>query len=228
MAVLRTLLFLAIFYIGSIPLVIIAFIASISSHGGLRWAVSTWSKYQKLCARWILGIQVQIDGCLPDRAVLYAVKHESMFETIDMPGVFHHPSVVAKKQLSNIPLWGFAARKYGMIFVDRDGGAAALRQMLIQSKQVISQGRPIVIFPEGTRVPRGQHPGLQPGFAGLYKMLRLPVVPVAVDSGKCIPKNSWIYHSGIIHYKVGAEIPAGLPREEIEARVHAAINVLND
>ncbi len=219
---------MAIFYVGSIPLVIVAFLASLTSRKMMRWAVSSWSSYQKFCARWVLGIEVRLEGKMPNRPVLYAVKHESMFETIDMPQIFHHPSVIAKKQLSDIPLWGFAARKYGMIFVDRDGGAKALRQMLIQSRKVISEGRPIVIFPEGTRVSRGQRPSLQPGFAGLYKMLGLPVVPVAVDSGKCIPKDSWMYHSGIINYKVGEEIPAGLPRAEIEARVHAAINALND
>ncbi len=165
---------------------------------------------------------------MPNRPVLYAIKHESMFETIDMPQLFYHPSVVAKIQLARIPFWGSAARRYGMIFVDRDGGAKALREMLTQSRKVIEEGRPIVIFPEGTRVPRGQRPPLQPGFAGLYKMLKLPVVPVAVDSGKCIPRDSWIYHRGVINYKVGEEIPAGLPRAEIEQRVHAAINALND
>ncbi len=225
---LRTLLFVFVFYVGSLPLVLMAFIGSLSSPRLMRRMVSTWSKYQRLCARWILGIKVLVDGPLPNRPVLYAIKHESMFETIDMPGVFHHPSVVAKVQLANIPLWGFAARRYGMIFVDRDGGAGALRQMLIQSRKVIAEERPIVIFPEGTRVTRGEHPALQPGFAGLYKMLGLPVVPVAVDSGKCIPKDSWIYYSGIINYKVGKEIPPGLPRAEIESRVHAEINALND
>jgi 1-acyl-sn-glycerol-3-phosphate acyltransferase len=228
LAVLRTLIFLAVFYLGSVPLVILAFIASFTSRRLIRWSVSSWSSYQKFCAHWLLGIKVRIEGKMHNRAVLYAVKHESMFETIDMPQIFHHPSVIAKKQLADIPLWGFAARRYGMIFVDRDGGSGALREMLTQSKRVIAQGRPIVIFPEGTRVARGDKPPLQPGFAGLYKMLRLPVVPVAVDSGKCIPKDSWIYHSGIINYKVGEEIPAGLPRAEIEARVHAAINALND
>jgi 1-acyl-sn-glycerol-3-phosphate acyltransferase len=227
MAIFRTLLFMMAFYLGSLPLVIIAFIASLTSRQLMRWAVSTWSSYQKFCARWVLGIKVQLEGEMPGRPVLYAIKHESMFETIDMPQVFHHPSVIAKKQLADIPLWGFAARRYGMIFVDRDGGAKALRQMLVQARKVIEEGRPIVIFPEGTRVPRGKRPALQPGFAGLYKILGLPVVPVAVDSGKCIPKDSWVYHSGIINYKVGEEIPAGLPREEIEARVHKAINALN-
>jgi 1-acyl-sn-glycerol-3-phosphate acyltransferase len=227
-AILRTLLFLLVFYAGSLPLVILAFVGSIVSPRMMRRMVSTWSSYQKLCARWILGIHVKLDGKMPNRPVLYAIKHESMFETIDMPQVFHHPSVVAKIQLANIPFWGFAARRYGMIFVDRDGGATALRQMLTQSKKVIAEGRPIVIFPEGTRVPRGQQPALQAGFAGLYKMLRLPVVPVAVDSGRCIPRDSWIYHSGVITYKVGEEIPPGLPRDEIEQRVHSAINALND
>jgi 1-acyl-sn-glycerol-3-phosphate acyltransferase len=224
----RTLLFLFVFYIGSIPLVIAAFIGSLLSPLWMRRIVSTWSSYQNICARLILGIKVRLDGDMPNRPVLYAIKHESMFETIDMPQVFYHPSVVAKIQLAKIPFWGFAARRYGMIFVDRDGGAKALREMLTQSRKVIDEGRPIVIFPEGTRVPRGQRPPLQPGFAGLYKMLKLPVVPVAVDSGKCIPRDSWIYHSGVINYKVGTEIPAGLPRAEIEQRVHAAINALND
>ncbi len=225
---LRTLLFVLVFYAGSLPLVIMAFIGSLCSPRLMRWMVSTWSKYQRLCARIILGIKVRVDGELPNRPVLYAFKHESMFETIDMPGVFFHPSVVAKVQLANIPLWGFAARRYGMIFVDRDGGAGALRQMLIQSRKVIAEKRPIVIFPEGTRVSRGEHPALQPGFAGLYKMLGLPVVPVSVDSGKCMPKESWISYSGIINYKVGEEIPSGLSRAEIESRVHTAINALNN
>jgi 1-acyl-sn-glycerol-3-phosphate acyltransferase len=224
---LRTILFMAVFYGGSLPLVIMAFIGSVGSPRLMRRMVSTWSRYQRMCARWLLGITVRTDGAMSNRPVLYAIKHESMFETIDMPGVFYHPSVVAKVQLAKIPLWGFAARRYGMIFVDRDGGAGALRQMLVQSRKVIAGGRPIVIFPEGTRVQRGERPPLQPGFAGLYKMIGLPVVPVAVDSGKCIPKDSWIYLSGVIHYKVGEEIPPGLPRAEIERRVHAAINALN-
>jgi 1-acyl-sn-glycerol-3-phosphate acyltransferase len=82
-----------------------------------------------------------------------------------------------------------------------------------------------VIFPEGTRVPHGSKPSLQAGFAGLYKLLGLPVVPIAVDSG--LTYHRVIKRPGRITYKVGETIPAGLPREEVEARVHAAINALN-
>lgn len=228
MAFIRTLLYKILFFGGSAFHAIFAFLASLTSAKLMRIVVSNWSSYQSFCTRWILGVKVKIDGEVPNRPVLYAIKHESMFETIHMPSMFYHPSVVAKIQLSKIPFWGAAARRYGMIFVDRDGGAGALRQMLTQSKKTIAEGRPIIIFPEGTRVRRGQRPPLQSGFAGLYKMLRIPVVPVAVDSGKLFPRDAWIYRSGTVTYKVGEEIPAGLSRDEIEARVHEAINALND
>jgi 1-acyl-sn-glycerol-3-phosphate acyltransferase len=89
----------------------------------------------------------------------------------------------------------------------------------------VAEGRPLIIFPEGTRVAHGEQPGLQAGFAGLYKLLRLPVVPIAVDSGRAY--HHVVKRPGQITYKVGETIPAGLPREDVEARVHAAINALN-
>jgi 1-acyl-sn-glycerol-3-phosphate acyltransferase len=227
MTVIRSALFTLIFYLGSLFFAVSAFLAIWISPRMMHWSVRGWSRYQYFCSRNILGITVRVDGALLDRPVLYAVKHESMFETIDMPRLFHTPSVIAKKQLFDIPFWGRAALAYGMIPVDRDGGAVALRQMLSRSRALIAQGRPIIIFPEGTRVVHGEAPPLQSGFAGLYKMLNLPVVPVAVNSGKLIPKGSWLRRKGIITYSVGTEIPAGLPRSEIEARVHMAINALN-
>lgn len=224
---LRSVCYIIIFFGGSLFHAVTAFIGSLTSSQLMHWAVRGWSRYQYFCARWILGVDVKVDGVLANRPVLYAIKHESMFETIDMPRQFTKPSVVAKKQLFDIPFWGKAALAYGMIPVDRDGGAAALRRMLAISKALLADGRPIIIFPEGTRVVRGQHPPLQSGFAGMYKMLGVPVVPVAVDSGKVMPRQNWIKRSGVITYKVGEEIPAGLPRAEVEKRVHEAINALN-
>jgi 1-acyl-sn-glycerol-3-phosphate acyltransferase len=86
----------------------------------------------------------------------------------------------------------------------------------------------VLIFPEGTRVPLGDQPPLRPGFAGLYKQLRLPVVPIALDSGMVSPRNSFVKKPGIVRMRFGEPIPPGLPREEIEARVHVAINVLEN
>ena len=91
----------------------------------------------------------------------------------------------------------------------------------------LAKGNNLIIFPEGTRVAPGDKPPLQSGFAGLYKLINLPVVPIAVNSGTLSPRKTGIWKSGTITYKVGEELPTGLPREEIEARVHAAINALN-
>lgn len=220
-------MFTVIFFGGSLFHAVTAFIGSLTSPALMRWAVRGWSRYQHICAKWLLGIDVRIEGEMLDRPVLYAIKHESMYETIDMPRVFRLPSVVAKKQLFDIPFWGKAALAYGMIPVDREGGASALRDMLTRSRTLLADGRPIIIFPEGTRVLHGDCPQLQSGFAGLYKMLNVPVVPVAVDSGKLMPRDHWLRRSGVITYKVGEEIPAGLPRAEVEARVHKAMNALN-
>lgn len=223
----RTFLYLIAFFGGSVVHVTIAFLGSLFSVRLLRWVVRQWSGYQTFCARWFLDIHIDIRGHIPVKPVLFALKHQSMFEAIDMHRFFDYPAVVAKMQLAHIPLWGFAARRYGMIFVDRNGGARSLRQMLGQARQAISDGRPIVIFPEGTRVRPGMHPPLQSGFAGLYKMLNLPVIPIAVDSGKCFPRDGVRYFAGRVTYLIGEEIPAGLPREAIEARVHAGINALD-
>ena len=116
--------------------------------------------------------------------------------------------------------------RYGVIGVDREAGAKALRTMLAEAKQAIAGGRPVAIFPEGTRVPHGQRPELRAGFAGLYRALGLPVVPVAHDSGRLWGRGL-VKRPGVINVRVGEIIPAGLKRDEIEARVHAAINALN-
>ncbi|MFN3620165.1 lysophospholipid acyltransferase family protein [Sphingorhabdus sp.] len=226
-AVIRSALYILVFYTGSVFFVVTAFLAQWFSIPLMQWAVQGWSKWQYSCYRRILGIRIKVEGTLPQRPVLYAIKHESMFETIDMPRMFRKPAVVTKKELFDIPLWGPAARAYGMIPVDRNGGAAALRAMLALARKMIAEGRPIVIFPEGTRVAPGSQPPLQSGFAGLYKLINLPVVPIAVNSGTLCPRKAGIWKSGTITYKVGEELPTGLPRAEIEARVHAAINALN-
>jgi 1-acyl-sn-glycerol-3-phosphate acyltransferase len=148
-----------------------------------------------------------------------------MFEAIDLPTLLPFPAVFAKVELLRLPLWGKAAGLYGLVPVERDQGAKALRAMVSAARTLSQQNRPLAIFPEGTRVRHGTRPALQAGFAGLYKMIGLPVVPVAVNTGPLL--HGFWKRRGTVTYRFCETIPAGLPREEIEARVHAAINQLN-
>ena len=225
MILLRNIAFYFAFYIGSIFVTASALACLPFSRPAFRRRVENWSEWQRWCVRHLLGIELVMEGAPLDEPVLYAVKHESFFEAIDAPALFDSPAVFAKQELLGIPGWGKAAAAYGLIFVQRDQGAKALMAMIRLARSRSAEGRPLVIFPEGTRVPHGERRPLQSGFAGLYKMLGLPVVPVAVDSGP-------LYHRplkarGRITYRFGEPIPAGLPREEIERRVLDEINALN-
>ncbi len=226
MAALRSLLFAVIFYGGTVPAVLLSFPISLFGTGAIRGWAHLWARYHRFCARYLLGVRTVVEGTPPRGACLVACKHQSMFETLEIIPMLDEPATVLKRELADIPLWGWVTRRYGVIPVDRQGGAAALRRMMRAAEAAIAEGRPIVIFPEGTRVPPGTKPPLQPGFAGLYRALKLPVVPVAVNSGRLWPKGRFIKRPGIVTMRFLAPIEPGLPRAEIEARVHGAINEL--
>lgn len=225
MIVLRSLLYTLFFYPVTLGFVIAGLVASLIGQRQTEAVVLGWSRSNYWLARNVLNIRTRIEGDIPPGPHLIAVKHQSMFETIEMVRIGRCPAVVMKRQLGAIPLFGRLTRLYGNIEVDREGGAKALRIMVAAGAKVAAAGRSAVIFPEGTRVPVGATPPLQPGFAGLYRALRLPVVPIAMDSGR-LWSHGPIKRPGIITFRVGETIPPGLKREEVEARVHAAINAL--
>lgn len=225
LCVLRSLLFYPAFYIGSAVFVSVSVLLMYVSQSAFRTVVGGWGGWHRWCCRWILGIRVELENADLRPGVLYAIRHESFFEAIDLPWLFDKPVVFAKAELMRIPGWGKVGSHFGLIGVEREAGARALRTMLTEARRRIAEGRPLVIFPEGTRVRHGEQRDLQSGFAGIYKLLNLPVIPVAVDSGP-LYHRTW-KRPGTIHYRFGEEIPAGLKRNEIEARVKAAINVLN-
>lgn len=223
--VIRSLAFYLVFYGGTVLYVLGFWLAAMLGDRPARAVVRGWSKFHYRCARWLLGIRVVVQGEMPNDGVLVAMKHESFFEAIGVPALMDWPVPFPKAELSRIPGWGWAAKRYGIVAVERDQGARALRKMVAEARAFAAQGRPLVIFPEGTRIPQGRRARLQSGFAGLYKLLHLPVVPVAVDSGR-------LYHRrwkkpGTITMRVGERIEPGLPRAELEARVTEAINALN-
>lgn len=222
---LRSIAFTIVFYAGSLVLVPLALIAGLVSREGRFWGAKLWAGWFVWCSHWLCGVRLRVEGTMPDGPHLFAIKHESAFETFLTLWLFTRPAVVMKAELRKIPVWGITAERHGSIFVDREGSATMLRAMMKAARAAVDDGRPVLIFPEGTRVPVGTSPPLASGFAGLYKMLKLTVVPVAVDSGAAWPKR-FIKRPGVVTFRLMPPIEPGLPREDIEARVHAAINSL--
>ena len=224
---LRSIAFNLYFYANSVLMgLTVPFFILLGGRNGAIWICTRWSNMHRWGVVHIMGVKVVVEGPVPSGPVFVALKHESMFEAIDLPTLLPFPAVFAKVELLKVPGWGRAGGMYGLVPVERDQGAKALRAMVSAARILSQENRPLAIFPEGTRVRHGTKPALQAGFAGLYKMIGLPVVPVAVNTGPLL--HGFWKRRGTVTYRFGETIPAGLPREEIEARVHAAINVLND
>jgi 1-acyl-sn-glycerol-3-phosphate acyltransferase len=226
LAVIRSAIFAPLFYLGSVPIVASAFLLAPFAPATAIPIARTWAGWFALTTRVVLGIRWRVEGTLPNHAALVAIKHQSAYETIMILWLFARPATVLKAELLNIPLWGPAARAHGVIPVDRAGSATALRAMLKAGNAAKAADRPVVIFPEGTRTAVGYAPELKAGLAGLYRALKLPLVPVACDSGLCWPKG-FVKYPGTVTFAVQPTIAPGLERADVEARVHAAINMLN-
>ena len=227
MQALRSILYALVFYPATFLFVLAGLTVSLFGNRTTRSLVRRWAIFHHHLAETVLGVHSRVEGRIPGGAVLIAVKHQSMYETLEMVRIADTPVIVLKRELSQIPLFGWLTRRYGVIPVERSAGSKALREMMAAGRAAAAQGRGVIIYPEGTRVPPGETPPLRPGFAGLYRALGLPVVPVAVDSGRLWSKGL-VKHPGTVRFRIGETIPPGLKRDEVEARVHAAINALED
>ncbi|UVO52498.1 1-acyl-sn-glycerol-3-phosphate acyltransferase [Sphingomonas sp. SUN019] len=221
----RTFVFRTFFYIGSVPIVLGAPIAALFGQRSVISYANIWARYHRLLIRLVLGITPRVEGAVPKGQYLFVSKHQAMYETLELQLLLNSPAMVLKRELMKVPVWGWTTQQYGSLVVDREASSKALRQMMKEGAALRAEGRSVVVYAEGTRVPVGEQPPLRSGFAGLYKALDLPVVPIAVNSGRLLPKKGAM-HPGVVTFRIGETIPPGLPRREAEARVHAAINAL--
>ncbi len=185
------------------------------------WA---WLVVQEL--RLICGIRLHVTGRehLPQHgAALIAAKHQSALDTIIWLLLVPRCCYVLKQELLRIPFYGFLVAKAGMIAVDREGGGAAMRQLLKDGRAAAAAGRQLVIFPEGTRVAPGEHSPYQPGIAALASATGLPVIPVATDSGMLWGRRAFLKRPGVISIAVLPPLPAGLPRPVLMQELEAVI-----
>ncbi|MBU8544515.1 MULTISPECIES: lysophospholipid acyltransferase family protein [Roseomonadaceae] len=164
--------------------------------------------------RFTVGVRVEIRGWenLPPGGVVIAAKHQSAFDTIIWLSLLPDPAYVMKKELLAIPLYGWHARKAGMIPVDREGGGVALRNMLRAATTAVAAGRQVVIFPEGTRTAVGDRVAYQPGVVAIAAGTGAPVVPVATDSGRVWGRRHFLKRPGVIRISVLPPLPPKLNR----------------
>ena len=193
-----------------------------------------------MCARWlklavdggtvILGIKNHVIGFenLPVGSTAPAVllvKHQSTWETFSMPALMPHPlAYVFKKELLYVPFFGWAMGRMDMIHIDRSKRAQAFNKVVEQGQRLLNQGTWVIMFPEGTRIPRGQKGNYKNGGTRLAVETGAPVIPIAVTSAKCWPRKAFVKRPGTVEFSIGKPIPsAGREPDELMREVEAWI-----
>lgn len=162
---------------------------------------------------------------IPKGAALIASKHQSAWDTVIFWALLDRPAYVLKRELIFFPVFGWYLLLLKNIYIDRKSGTAAMKKMLRQANERASEGRPIVIFPEGTRTLPGSSSVYHPGVAALYQNLKIPVVPVALNSGYLWQKNAFIKKPGLITIEFLENITPGMKSRDFLARLQ---NVIED
>jgi 1-acyl-sn-glycerol-3-phosphate acyltransferase len=175
----------------------------------------------------MVGLDYEVRGREYKNAVaIFALKHQSAWETLAIHLLLPGAAIALKRELTQIPLFGWCLVHAGMIRIDREGGARALRGLIADGRAALARGAPIVIFPEGTRVPPGERRPYHPGVAALYRHLACPVVPVALNSGMFWRRRSFIKRQGRIVVEFLPPIGPGLERgafmAELQRRLEGA------
>jgi 1-acyl-sn-glycerol-3-phosphate acyltransferase len=184
-----------------------------------------WAKGVMMLLGVLVGIRYEIRGCnnIPAGPVLIAAKHQSAWDTMIFHIIANDPAVVMKAELLKIPIYGWYCRHSRMISIDRDTGSKAIRAMVDAAKAAAAEARPIIIFPQGTRVAPGVEAPYLPGIAALYRQLGIPVVPVALNSGVFWSRQSIRRRPGTIVLEYLPVIEPGLNRKDFMAQLEAAI-----
>lgn len=182
-----------------------------------------------LIEKYILGLDFELRGRenIPKSgAFIVAAKHYSAYETMKLHLLFHDPAIIMKKELSRIPLWGWLAMKARMIFIDRGSREIALNSIIAGAKRVEKEGRPLVIFPQGTRVAIDDTPDRKPykgGIVRMYEATNQPILPLAMNSGLYWKKNAFFKYPGKVIFEILPPIPPGLSGAEALAKLQTEL-----
>ena len=196
----------------------------------LYWMCVGWLDVAVKGGHWILGIRNRVTGFenLPlgqkDPAVLL-VKHQSTWETFCMPPLMPHAlAYVFKRELLSVPFFGWAMARLDMIHIDRGRRIESFAKVVQQGRRLLGQGVWVIMFPEGTRIPRGEKGKYRSSGTRLAIECGAPVIPIAVTSAKCWPRKAFVKRPGFVDISIGPAIPSvGRKPDELMREVEAWI-----
>lgn len=230
---LRSAVFLLWLIVTVIPWSLVAVLASAFTRGApLYWLCAGWLKVAILGARWICGVHWRVQGMehVPTAAdgtasVILVPKHQSTWETFAFPALMPHPlAYVFKRELLYIPFFGWAIGRLDMVHINRGRGSDAWRKVVEQGTRIMAQGTWMIMFPEGTRTPRGSQGEYKSGASRLAVTTKTPLVPIAVTSARCWPRKSFLLRPGTIDISIGRPInPQGRRPDDLMREVEAWI-----
>lgn len=214
--VIRSVLFDVSFYMASLVIMVIFLPLMLLPQGAIFWAGRIWVKVAMGLLKAIVGLSWRVEGIenLPAGACVVACKHESAWETLVFHLLLNRPAIALKRELTWIPVINLYFKRMGMVAIDRGAGASALKSLIQGARRVMAEGRPLVIFPEGTRSTPGKPGHYQAGVAALYRDLNVPVVPVALNSGSFWGRRSLVKRPGVITWQFLPPIEPGLSRAD--------------
>lgn len=212
MAFVRSLLFYIWLVCYTVAFVAVIAVAVFCSPARRYALMAIWSRWFIKMLGWCCGIRYQVVGSEnipPPNAppVVFLSRHESTWETIAFQTILPPQAIVLKKELYNIPIFGWGIKLMGMIGIDRNAGRRALSDMREQGQRAMARGLHIIVFPEGQRMQPHETGDFFSGGAWLAKKLQADVIPISVDSGKCWQRRAFIKNAGLITVRIGARIP---------------------
>lgn len=189
-----------------------------------------WMGGLQFLLRHLVGLDYEVRGLsnMPPGPAIYAFKHQSAWETVVIHLLLPKAAIALKQELTQIPLFGWCSRRSGMIGIDRAGRMRALRSLIDGARAALARGVPVIIFPEGHRIPPGRHVPYHPGVAALYLQLDRPVVPVALNSGLFWGRRSFVKRPGRIIVQFLEPIGPGLDRKAFMAELRRRLEGASD
>jgi 1-acyl-sn-glycerol-3-phosphate acyltransferase len=220
---LRAIAFLAFQLVTVVPVAIGCLLcAPLPLH--VRYAFTiTWPRMVVWAARAILGIRYEVRGAgnLPDAPAIVLSKHQSSWETLFYPTLMPRElCYVFKRELLYIPFFGWGIWLLDMIHIDRRRGTDAFEQVVKQGARKLADGRWLIMFPEGTRTRVGSQGRYKTGGPRFAVRTGALVIPIAVNSGECWPRNAFLKRPGLITVSIGPPIsPEGKSPEQLNREV---------